>query len=58
LNPAALEFMDASVVGEINRDRKMSLDERPMLFMEFHNVNAAALEGQSGWSRSCCGCTG
>lgn len=48
LNPAALEFMDASVVGEINRDRKMSLDGKPMLFMEFHNVNAAALEGQVG----------
>lgn len=48
LNPAALELMDAAVVAEINRDRKMSLDEKPMLFLEFHNVNGAALESQFG----------
>ncbi len=48
LNPAALELMDAAVVAEINRDRKMSLDESPMLFLEFHNVNDAALSSQFG----------
>lgn len=48
LNPAALELMDAAVVAEINRDRKMSLEEKPMLFLEFHNVNEAALESQFG----------
>ncbi|MHB8763838.1 MAG: FAD-binding oxidoreductase [Deferrisomatales bacterium] len=46
LNPAALELMDQAVVAEINRDQKMSLDEKPMLFLEFHNVNQAALESQ------------
>ncbi|NOY44500.1 MAG: FAD-binding oxidoreductase [Deltaproteobacteria bacterium] len=46
LNPAALELMDEAVVVEINRDRKMDLEERPMLFLEFHNVNEAALESQ------------
>ncbi len=46
LNPAALELMDAAVVAEINRDRDMGLDEKPMLFLEFHNVNDAALESQ------------
>ena len=46
LNPAALELMDAAVVAEINRDRKMTLAEKPMLFLEFHNVNASALESQ------------
>jgi D-lactate dehydrogenase (cytochrome) len=46
LNPAALELMDATVVSEINRDRKMGLDEKPMLFLEFHNVNGPALETQ------------
>lgn len=46
LNPAALELMDAAVVAEINRDRKMSLEEKPMLFLEFHNVNGSALESQ------------
>ena len=48
LNPAALELMDAAVVAEINRDRKMTLDEKPMLFLEFHNVNTSALESQFG----------
>ena len=48
LNPAALELLDVAVVAEINRDRKMSLDEKPMLFLEFHNVNASALESQFG----------
>ncbi len=46
LNPAALELMDAAVVAEINRDQKMDLEEKPMLFLEFHNVNQAALESQ------------
>ncbi|MBI5442284.1 MAG: FAD-binding oxidoreductase [Deltaproteobacteria bacterium] len=46
LNPAALELMDAAVVAEINRDQKMGLDEQPMLFLEFHNVNESALESQ------------
>ena len=46
LNPAALELMDAAVVTEINRDQKMDLEEKPMLFLEFHNVNQAALESQ------------
>ncbi|GAB4283583.1 MAG: FAD-binding oxidoreductase [Deferrisomatales bacterium] len=46
LNPAALELMDEAVVAEINRDQKTELDERPMLFLEFHNVNQAALESQ------------
>lgn len=46
LNPAALELMDDAVVAEINRDQKMALDEKPMLFLEFHNVNEAALASQ------------
>ena len=46
LNPAALELMDRAVVAEINRDQKMSLEEAPMLFLEFHNVNESALESQ------------
>jgi D-lactate dehydrogenase (cytochrome) len=46
LNPAALELMDDAVVSEINRDQKMDMVEKPMLFLEFHNVNKAALEYQ------------
>lgn len=46
LSPAALELMDAAVVAEINRDQKMSLEEKPMLFLEFHNVNESALASQ------------
>ncbi|MFU8858324.1 MAG: FAD-binding oxidoreductase [Deferrisomatales bacterium] len=46
LNPAALELMDDAVVAEINRDQQMDLDEKPMLFLEFHNVNESALASQ------------
>ena len=46
LGPSAMELLDAAVVAEINRDQKMGLAEVPMLFLEFHNVNAAALESQ------------
>jgi D-lactate dehydrogenase (cytochrome) len=38
--------MDEAVVREINRDQKMNLKEKPMLFLEFHNVNKTALENQ------------
>ncbi len=46
LNPAALELMDDAVVAEINKDQQMDLEEKPMLFLEFHNVNEAALASQ------------
>lgn len=46
LNPAALELMDEAVVAEINKDQQMDLDEKPMLFLEFHNVNESALASQ------------
>lgn len=46
LNPAALELMDDAVVAEINKDQKIGLDEKPLLLLEFHNVNEAALESQ------------
>lgn len=43
LEPAALEFMDAHHVEMINRSEGMSLEEKPTLFMEFHNSNDTAL---------------
>jgi len=46
LNPAALELMDEAVVGEINKDQQMDLEEKAMLFLEFHNVNESALASQ------------
>jgi len=47
LNPAAMELMDERVVREINLDQGLSLDESPMLFMEFHNINESALADQA-----------
>ena len=46
LSPSALELMDEAVVAEINHDRMMEMEERPMLFLEFHNVSMSALQIQ------------
>lgn len=43
LEPAALEFMDAHHVEMINRSDGLTLEEKPTLFMEFHNANETAL---------------
>ena len=43
LDPAALEFMDAHHVEMINLSDGMALEEKPTLFMEFHNANETSL---------------
>lgn len=44
LSPAALEFLDASTVQVVNQFKKLSLEERPTLFIEFHGASAAGLK--------------
>jgi len=41
LSPAALEFLDAPTVHVVNQFKKLSLEERPTLFIEFHGTSAA-----------------
>jgi D-lactate dehydrogenase (cytochrome) len=43
LSPAALEFLDASTVQVVNQFKKLSLEEKPTLFIEFHGASAAGL---------------
>ncbi len=43
LSPAALEFLDASTVQVVNQFKKLSLEERPTLFIEFHGASATGL---------------
>jgi D-lactate dehydrogenase (cytochrome) len=44
LSPAALEFLDAPTVQVVNQFKKLSLEERPTLFIEFHSPSANGLK--------------
>jgi D-lactate dehydrogenase (cytochrome) len=44
LSPAALEFLDAPTVQVVNRYKKLSLEEKPTLFLEFHGTSANGLK--------------
>ncbi len=39
LEPSAMEFLDARIIGLLNNDRDLGLDETPHLLMEFHGSN-------------------
>ena len=44
LSPAALEFLDGPTVQVVNLFKKLSLEERPTLFIEFHGTSAVGLK--------------
>jgi D-lactate dehydrogenase (cytochrome) len=44
LSPAAVEFLDVPTVQVVNQFKKLSLEERPTLFIEFHGTSAAGLK--------------
>jgi D-lactate dehydrogenase (cytochrome) len=44
LSPAALEFLDIPTVQVVNRFKKLSLEEKPTLFIEFHGTSALSLK--------------
>ncbi len=54
LTPAALELLDAATVGAINRDGKVSLAERPTLFLEFTGSSDMSLEEDLRLAREIC----
>ncbi len=54
LSPAALEFLDGNVMAVLNRDRGLSLDERPTLLMEFHGFSAQALTDEMAYVEDIC----
>jgi D-lactate dehydrogenase (cytochrome) len=44
LSPAALEFLDAPTVVVVNQFKKLSFEEKPTLFIEFHGASAMGLK--------------
>jgi D-lactate dehydrogenase (cytochrome) len=44
LSPAALELLDTPVVQVVNRYKKLSLEEKPTLFIEFQGTSIAGLK--------------
>jgi D-lactate dehydrogenase (cytochrome) len=55
LSPAALEFLDAPTVQVVNQFKKLSLEERPTLFIEFHGTSAAGLKEELEMVKEICG---
>ncbi len=54
LSPAALELLDVLTVQVINRFKKLSMDEKPTLFMEFHGTSATGLKEELEVVREIC----
>jgi D-lactate dehydrogenase (cytochrome) len=54
LSPAALEILDAPVVQRINHYKKLSLEEKPTLFIEFHGTNAVGLKEELEMVKEIC----
>ena len=55
LSPAALEFLDAPTVQVVNQFKKLSLEERPTLFIEFHGASATGLKEELEVVKEICG---
>jgi D-lactate dehydrogenase (cytochrome) len=55
LSPAALEFLDAPTVHVVNQFKKLTLEERPTLFIEFHGSSAAGLKEELEMVKEICG---
>ena len=55
LYPAALEFLDGPTVRVVNQFKKLSLEERPTLFIEFHGASAAGLKEELEIVKGICG---
>ncbi|SEM41440.1 D-lactate dehydrogenase (cytochrome) [Syntrophus gentianae] len=46
VTPGAMEFLDTDIVGVLNRDRGLSLEESPTLLMEFNGYSERGLEDE------------
>ena len=58
LIPAALELLDAETIETINRDGKVSLAERPTLFLEFTGSSDVSLEEDLKLAKEICDANG
>jgi D-lactate dehydrogenase (cytochrome) len=55
LSPAALEFLDRPTVHVVNQFKKLSLEEGPTLFIEFHGTSATGLKEELEILKEICG---
>ncbi len=55
LSPAALELLDAPTVRVVNQFKKLSLEERPTLFIEFHGASVVGLKEEMEIVKEICG---
>jgi D-lactate dehydrogenase (cytochrome) len=54
LSPAALEFLDIPTVQVVNRYKKLGLEEKPTLFIEFHGISATGLREELEMVKEIC----
>jgi D-lactate dehydrogenase (cytochrome) len=60
LSASAMEFLDGNVIGVLNRDRGLTMEERPTLLMEFTAYSEEALRAEMTYVEDICrqnGCT-
>lgn len=60
LGPAAMEFLDDNVIAVLNRDRNLTMEEKPTLLMEFHGFSEQGLGEEMACVEEICrdnGCT-
>ena len=58
LAPAAMEFLDANVVRVLNADRDLTLEENPMLLMEFSGYSRQGLAEEMAFVEEICKANG
>jgi D-lactate dehydrogenase (cytochrome) len=53
-SPAAMEFLDSNVIGVINRDRNLAMEEYPTLLMEFNGFSDEGLRAEMSCIEEIC----
>ncbi len=53
-SPAAMEFLDSNVIGVINRDRNLAMEESPTLLMEFNGFSDEGLRAEMIYIEEIC----
>jgi D-lactate dehydrogenase (cytochrome) len=53
-SPAAMEFLDSNVITVLNRDRNLSMEERPTLLMEFTGFSEEGLRAEMAFIEEIC----
>jgi D-lactate dehydrogenase (cytochrome) len=53
-SPAAMEFLDSNVIGVLNRDRNLTMQEKPTLLMEFDGFSNEGLRAEMTYIEEIC----